>query len=47
MINLPICNENLRTILNIPKDAIVFGRYGGYYQFDITIAHKAIIEHVK
>lgn len=47
MINLPICNENLRTILNIPKNAIVFGRYGGYNQFDITIAHKAIIEHVQ
>ena len=27
--------ENLRSSLNIPKDAIVYGRYGGYEQFDI------------
>lgn len=35
MINLPDEDGNLREILNIPKDAIVFGRYGGYEQFDI------------
>jgi hypothetical protein len=42
MINLPNCNENMRQQLNIPVDAIVIGRYGGYYQFDIKIAHEAI-----
>jgi hypothetical protein len=42
MINLPKHNENMRQELNIPNDAFVFGRYGGEYQFDITIAHNAI-----
>jgi glycosyltransferase involved in cell wall biosynthesis len=42
MVNLPICNDNIRDKLNIPNDAIVFGRIGGFYQFDIEIAHSAI-----
>jgi FkbM family methyltransferase len=42
MINLPKCEENMRQNLNIPNDAIVIGRYGGYYQFNIQIAHNAI-----
>jgi len=47
MINLPICHEDFKIILNIPNDAIVFGRYGGYNEFNIDYVHKAIIEHVK
>jgi beta-1,4-mannosyl-glycoprotein beta-1,4-N-acetylglucosaminyltransferase len=42
MINLPKCNKNARQQFNIPSDAIVIGRYGGYYQFDIQVAHEAI-----
>jgi GR25 family glycosyltransferase involved in LPS biosynthesis/tetratricopeptide (TPR) repeat protein len=42
MLNLPSCHENMRHQLNIPNDAVVMGRYGGYYQFDIQIAHEAI-----
>ena len=42
MINLPNCNENMRDKLHIPNNTIVFGRYGGFYQFDIEIAHNAI-----
>jgi len=36
--------ENLRTQLNIPKDAIVFGRHGGTTSFDIPIAREAVAE---
>ena len=43
MINLPInLKENLRSMLNIPLDAIVFGRYGGKEQFNIKFVHSAI-----
>jgi hypothetical protein len=41
---LPNCNENLRCELNIPQDAIVFGRHGGRDEFNILITHLAIIE---
>ena len=46
MVDLPDCDENLRGALGIPVDATVFGRYGGMDQFDIKMAHQAIIEHV-
>lgn len=42
MINLPECNEDMRNQLNIPKNAFVMGRIGGFYQFDITLVHSAI-----
>jgi hypothetical protein len=42
MINLPECSKNMRIQLNIPENAIVLGRIGGFYQFDIEIAHNAI-----
>jgi glycosyltransferase involved in cell wall biosynthesis len=42
MVTLPECNENLRDSLNIPTDAIVFGRYGGKESFDITFVHNVI-----
>ena len=42
MINLPSCSDNIRSKLNIPSDAIVIGRIGGFYQFDIEMAHRAI-----
>ena len=38
------CSDNLREILGIPADAFVFGRYGGFNQFDITYVHDAICE---
>ena len=43
---LPDCNENLRNHLQIPQDAFVFGRYGGSSDFNISIAHQAIIEYL-
>lgn len=42
IVSLPDCSDNLRDDLNIPKDAIVFGRYGGFDEFNIDIAHNAI-----
>lgn len=42
MINLPDHNENMRDELNIPKEAIVFGSYGGKKSFNIDYVHKVI-----
>lgn len=42
MVTLPECDENLRNDLNIPEDAIVFGRYGGTESFDIKFVHNVI-----
>jgi len=42
MIDLPEESENLREQLNIPSDAIVFGRYGSYDTFDISFVHNVI-----
>ena len=44
MINIPKHDENMRKELGIPDSAIVFGRYGGFFQFDIVEAHYAIVE---
>lgn len=42
IINISECNDDLRNTLNIPNDAIVFGRYGGYGQFDIPYVHEVV-----
>jgi len=42
MINLPDVEENYREQLNIPKDSIVFGRYGGTDTFDIPFVHAVV-----
>lgn len=44
MINIPKHFENMRSELNIPNNAIVIGRYGGLYEFNISDAHYAIAE---
>jgi len=46
IVDLPEENTNLRDELQIPSDAMVFGRYGGMYEFNILIAHEAIKQHV-
>jgi hypothetical protein len=43
---LPDCNEDLRHELNIPKDALVLGRYGGAEEFNIQMTHQAIAEYL-
>jgi hypothetical protein len=42
MVTLPTCNDDLRNELNIPENAIVFGRYGGKESFDIPFVHDVI-----
>ena len=42
IVHLPENNDNMREILNIPNDAIVFGRYGGMDTFNLEEAHRAI-----
>ena len=42
MINLPSNQDNMRDILNIPQNAVVFGRHGGYEQFDIHYVHNIV-----
>ncbi len=45
IVNLPLnCAENLRTLLNIPLDAIVFGRHGGWESFNIDFVKETIGE---
>lgn len=44
MVTLPDINNNLRKELNIPEDAIVFGRYGGIETFDILFARDVVKE---
>lgn len=46
MVDIPMNTENLRNELKIPSDAIVFGRYGGFLEFNIQFVHNAIIEYV-
>ena len=47
IINLPDHNENMRKELNIPEDALVFGRHGGYLQFDIEYVKKMVFYTAK
>jgi len=46
IINLPETDDTLRTKLNIPKDAIVFGRTGGTYSWNIPFVNDVIKEIV-
>jgi hypothetical protein len=47
IVDLPHSDENLRSELQIPENATVFGRYGGADQFDLSIAHNAIAEYIQ
>ena len=42
MIHVEKSNENLRKELNIPEDAIVFGRHGGATTFDIKFIKRVV-----
>jgi hypothetical protein len=42
-----VSGDNLREILCIPKEAIVFGRYGGMDTFDLVFARNAISRAVR
>jgi hypothetical protein len=47
MINLPEVKTNMREKLKIPQEAIVFGRYGGYEQFNIKYTYDIIYNVAK
>lgn len=42
IVHLPDPNNSIREQLGIPNDAVVFGRIGGYYQFDIPFVQQTI-----
>jgi FkbM family methyltransferase len=42
MVDLPGHSDNMRKELNLPENAYVIGRYGGFEQFDIQYVHQAI-----
>jgi hypothetical protein len=44
MINIPDTQDSLRDELQIPPDAIVFGRHGGNDTWDLPIAKEAVIK---
>lgn len=46
IVNLPNCDENLRNELQIPSDAIVYGRHGGVNEFNIHFVYDAIKEYL-
>ena len=46
IVERPVCTENLRKELNL-GDATVFGRYGGFGDFNIKVVHQAIIKHLE
>jgi len=47
MINLPETSEDMRDLLNIPKNAIVYGRYGGYNEFDLLYVKNIVYNVAK
>lgn len=47
IVQLPEVHENLREILKIPEESIVFGRHGGDTQFSIPFVKKAVIKYAK
>jgi hypothetical protein len=44
IVNLPNYSDNLRKSLNIPNNAIVFGRHGGAETFDINFVKQTILK---
>ncbi|CTQ51546.1 hypothetical protein LP7551_00058 [Roseibium album] len=44
IVDLPDAEGTLRPALNIPEDAFVVGRYGGFDQFNVPFAHEAVAE---
>jgi hypothetical protein len=47
IVKMPNCDENLRSVLNIPVDAVVFGRHGGETEFNIPITYEAIKKYLE
>ncbi|MTI06043.1 hypothetical protein E1180_11015 [Roseibium denhamense] len=47
IVDLPEPSGTMREELNIPKDAFVVGRYGGFDQFNVPFARKAVREAIE
>lgn len=47
IVHLPDHNLNMRDELGIPKDALVFGRNGGWDTFDLQFVKQSIVESLK
>jgi hypothetical protein len=47
ILSLPDVTQDYREFLNIPKDAIVFGRHGGYTEFDYEWAYPVVYKVAK
>ena len=47
IISLPDISTNMRDKLNIPENALVYGRHGGYNQFDIDYVQKIVYDVAK
>ena len=47
IMSLPDSHEDMREKLNIPSNAIVYARYGGFNQFDITYVYPIIYNVAK
>ena len=47
IVNLPDHNLNMRDELGIPKDALVFGRNGGWDTFDLPFVKQSVVESLE
>lgn len=47
IVHLPDVEGDLRSELNIPKDATVYGRYGGPFEFNIKYVQEAVRDFAK
>lgn len=47
IVRLPPPSEDLRPSLGIPKDAVVLGRHGGPWEFDLDFARRAVVRAAK
>jgi len=44
MVDLPNVDGDMREVLNIPHDAIVYGRHGGYETFDYPEVQQVVVD---
>jgi hypothetical protein len=44
IVELPDPNKDLRSELDIPEDALIFGRHGAYTQFNLKFVHQCVYD---
>jgi len=47
IVRLPESDEDLREELDIPRDAVVFSRIGGYYSWNIPFTNQVVVDVLK